>query len=331
MLEVVEIQQVIMNVETTNMRKALVTGASGHLGSRLVRKLDQQGWSVFALSSQDSFTSLPRVKHIPHKWDESLSIDIPEVDVVFHLAAQTSAYGARNNVTADISSNLIATVELLEKIVQLQSNPFIIFTGSMTEYGMTSEHPIDERVPLNPQTFYECAKIATQIYAEQFVREGWLSKSITLRLPNVYGDISKEQRVDRGFLDRSMVKALAGETLTYFGSGDYVRDFLHIDDVISALITAANYARDLKLNAYNLGTGKGTTIKEALRIIATQAQELTGVPVSITHSEFPIDAYEIEKRNSIANAESFRVATGWKPTTYFEEGVRQTLAGSWGK
>ena len=311
------------------MRRALVTGASGHLGSRLVRKLSQEGWAVFALSSRNSFSGLPSVSHIPHKWEGELTVDLPEVDVVFHLAAQTSAYKARENVAVDISTNLISTVKLLEKIADTRAKPVFVFTGSMTEYGMTFEDTIDERVPLKPETFYECAKIATEIYAEQYMREGYLSKSITLRLSNIYGAISMEQRADRGFLDRSLANALVGETLTYFGSGDYIRDFVHVDDVISALISTANCAKDLKLNAYNVGTGRGTTIKEALRTVAIEAQSLTGVPVNISHSEFPATAYEIERRNSIVNADAFRAETDWKPTTFFEEGVRRTLADSY--
>jgi UDP-glucose 4-epimerase len=314
---------------TSDSRSALITGASGHLGSLLVSELTKEGWSIFAVSRRDSFTHLSNVTHIPHEWSNSIAFEIPRVDTVFHLAAQTSAYKARENVAEDIHSNVVGTVNLLESIARSNVKPVFIFTGSMTEYGMTSTYPVDEKVPLSPQTFYDAAKITTEMYAEQFVREGWLSKSITLRLSNVYGSHSRAQGVDRGFLDRSILKALTGEPLFFFGSGEYVRDFLHVDDVISALISAALHVDDLDSSVFNIGTGFGTTIKSALALIAKEAENLTGSPVQVNQGVFPVDSYAIERRNSIANSQVFREATGWTPKVEFRTGVKEGLKEVW--
>ena len=309
----------------SNHRSALITGASGQLGSLLVSALSKMGWSIFAVSRRDSFSHLSNVTHIPHDWSKSIAFEIPRVDTVFHLAAQTSAYKAREGVAEDIYTNVIGTVHLLERMARSNIKPVFIYTGSMTEYGMTSTDAIDEKVPLSPQTFYDAAKITTEIYAEQFAREGWLSKSITLRLSNVYGSRSRAQGVDRGFLDRSMLKALSGGPLIYFGSGEYVRDFLHVDDVISALISAALHVDSLDLSVFNIGTGFGTTIKSALALIAKEAEDLTGRPVQVNQADFQINSYAIERRNSIANSQVFRELTGWTPRVEFRNGVREGL------
>jgi len=207
--------------------------------------------------------------------------------------------------------------------------PVFIYTGSMTEYGMTSMHAVDEKISLGPQTFYDVAKIATEMYAEQFVREGWLSKSITLRLSNVYGSNSRIQGVDRGFLDRSMLRALSGEPLVYFGSGEYLRDFLHVDDVIGALISTALNVDSLDLPVFNIGTGFGTTIKSALALIAKEAEALTGRPVQVNQTDFQINSYPIERRDSIANSQAFRKSTGWTPRVEFGNGIRKGLKEAW--
>lgn len=314
---------------TSNSRSALITGASGRLGSLLVSELSKKGWTVFAVSRRDSFSHLSNVTHIPHEWSKSIAFEIPRVDTVFHLAAQTSAYKAREDVANDIHSNVVGTAHLLENIARSNIKPVFIFTGSMTVYGLTSADPVDEKVPLSPQTFYDAAKITTEMYAEQFVREGWLSKSFTLRLSNVYGSHSREQAVDRGFLDRSILKAINGETLSFYGSGEYVRDFLHVDDVISALISAALYLDDLDSSVFNIGTGSGTTIKSALALIAREAEILTGSPVQVNQGVFPVNSYAIERRNSIANSQLFREATGWAPKVEFESGVREGLKEAW--
>lgn len=320
-----------MNHMTYKDRRAMVTGASGLLGSLLVSSLSKIGWSVFAVSGRNSFSHLANVTHIPHDWSRRTTFEIPEVDTLFHLAAQTSAYKAREDVTEDINTNLIGTVHLLECLARSNVKPILIYAGSMTEYGMTSTTPIDETFPLSPNTFYDVGKIATQFYAEQFVREGWLSRSITLRLSNVYGSNSLQQNADRGFLDRSMVKALTGDSIYYLGSGEYLRDFIHVDDVISALISAALNVDSLDLTAFNIGNGTGITIKNALSLIAREAESLTGRTVEVNQADPPINFYEIEKRNSVSNSIAFRSSTGWRPKVDFETGVRRSLTEVWSK
>jgi UDP-glucose 4-epimerase len=308
---------------------ALVTGASGHIGTRLVEKLSEMGWHIFAVSRQNSFSGLKGVTHLPHNWETPIDFDLPEVDVVFHLASQTSSYVARNDTVADVHTNLLGTVSLLSGLAHTNSSPIFVFTGSMTEYGMTERDLIDEKVPLNPQTFYDSAKIATQIYAEQFAREGWLSKSITLRLPNVYGNTSSRQNLDRGFLDRSIWKALSGEPLTYFGSGEYRRDFLHIEDVVEALVTAFKYSEIITQAAFNVGTGIGTSIRDALILVANKSEKITGEHVRVEQAEFPENSYQIEKRNSVVDANLFRTLTGWEPKITFEDGIEVSILNAW--
>jgi nucleoside-diphosphate-sugar epimerase len=128
-----------------------------------------------------------------------------------------------------------------------------------------------------------------------------------------------------------MKKALSGDALTYLGSGEYLRDFIHVDDVIGAFISAAENVGSLDLTAFNIGTGFGISIKSALALIAREAESLTGRPVKVNQVDFPINSYEIEKRNSISNSSAFRTLTGWIPKVDFETGVRRSLTGAWYK
>ena len=315
--------------ERSPQPKALVTGASGQLGSRLVKKLTNSGWKVFAISRNNSFLENSLVTHVAHNWAGNWDLQLPQVDFVFHLAAQTSSYVARKDVSEDVRTNLLGSVCLLDAIARTGTNPVFVFAGSMTEYGITKEEFISESSPIQPQTFYDSAKVATEIYAEQFAREGWLEKSITLRLSNVYGNSSQNQGADRGFLDRSIWRALRLQNLTYFGSGEYKRDFLYIDDVVDALFAVTNNSKNLTHSAYNIGTSVGTSIRHALKLVTEESELLTSQSVRLDQARFPDDAYQIERRSSIADTRLFHSLTGWRPKVSLRQGIRQSTIDSW--
>ena len=319
----------VLHEKLSPQTKALITGPSGQVGSRLVEKLTGSGWKVFALSSHNSFAENSAVTHLTHDWTRIGHLDLPRIDFVFHLAAQTSSYVARKDVSEDVRTNLLGSVNLLEAIARTGASPVFVFAGSMTEYGISREEFTSEISPVKPQTFYDSAKVSTEIYAEQFAREGWLSKSITLRLSNVYGGSSQHQGADRGFLDRSIWRALGKKNLTYFGSGEYKRDFLHIDDVIDALFAVANNSNRLNQSVYNIGTGVGTSIRDALTVVIDESELLTSLRVGLDQAEFPNEAYQIERRYSIVDPRLFRSLTGWEPKVSLRQGIRQSTINAW--
>lgn len=308
----------------------LITGASGRIGVRLVKVLKDSGWRVSILSSSNPFPDVGGIEHIYHEWGNPFETALPHVDVVYHLAAQTSSYVARSNVTRDVKANVLGSVELLEALAQTKAKPIFVFAGSVTEYGLTDSEYVHETTPLKVETFYDAAKIATELYGQQFASEGWLSKFITLRLPNVYGDISAKQSTDRGFLDKSVRRALQGEPLTYFGTGEYKRDFLHVDDVVEAMVSAYVNSKTMTHPVYNLGTGIGTTLRDALEMIANKANQVTGLHATVLQAEFPLELYPIERRNSIVDARLFQSETSWRPKVTLAEGINTAITKAWG-
>lgn len=310
----------------TSAPKALVTGASGSIGSKLVRNLVQNGWQVFALSRFNSFTELKGVTTIKTDWDYRTEFNCPNVSHVFHLASQTSAYIARDNVYQDAKRSVLGTIAILESIRKAKINPYFIQAGSMTEFGLNAKLKLDEAEPLNPSTFYDSAKISSQLYADQFANEGWLAASVTLRLANVYGDSSRKNTKHRGFLDKSIANAINSIPVTYFGTGKYIRDFVNVADVVNAFRIAGEEAGKLNENKFNIGTGTGTTIHEALIKIVTQVKKQTGIKTELVRSDFPIESYDIERRNQVADSDLFRFRTGWAPTIELDAGIKESIS-----
>lgn len=306
-------------------KKAIVTGASGKIGTELVKKLVSKGVQVYAVSSKNSFSKLEGVTFIPHKWGTPFMWNLPEIDVIFHLASQTSAYIARQDVSQDIRDNLLTTVSLLEAVAKLKSPPVFIFAGSMTEYGMGSLLNIDETFQIDPQTFYDIAKLCSKMYIKQFAKEKTISKGITLRLSNVYGSAKIGGKIDRGFIDKSIIRSLSGKPLAIYGNGMYARDYIHISDVVDAFIMAFQKSENLLQDTYNIGTGISTSVSSALNIIVSTVYKINGVRSPIIFEDFPSVSYPIEERNSIADSSKFIKATGWKPGVLFVDGIEETV------
>ena len=109
--------------------KVLVTGASGQIGRRLVRKLMSQGSDVYTLSTENYFENEPKVKYIKKNRGEPIVEQLPTVDTIFHLSSQTSAYIARESVARDVETNLIESIHIIEKLSRQSQPPAIIYAG----------------------------------------------------------------------------------------------------------------------------------------------------------------------------------------------------------
>lgn len=306
--------------------KVLVTGASGQIGRRLVRKLMSQGSDVYTLSTENYFENEPKVKYIKKNRGEPIVEQLPTVDTIFHLSSQTSAYIARDSVARDVETNLIESIQIIEKLSRQSQPPAMIYAGSMTAYGMGKEDQINEEYTIDPQTFYDVGKLANQMYLEQYVREGRLKSCSTLRLGNIYGADERTKIGERGFLDQSMWSAIEGKDLYMYGDGNYLRDYLHIDDAVDAFNCAGKISNDESVNIFNIGTGEATSLRSALQQIIDGANVLTGKKSRLVPIEFPTNAYNVEKRNSVVDASSFMNLTGWAPKIDFKNGISKGLS-----
>jgi len=252
-----------------------------------------------------------------------LPANIEPPDVVFHLAGQASAYVARKNPALDASVNVIGLLNLLEAIRALPAAPFVVHVGAATEVGLTTS-TIGDNLPDNPMTFYDVGKVAQRLYLQQYEREGWID-TVTLQLANVYGNPRIDAASDRGFLNNSMRAALRGQTLTYFNDAAYIRDFIHIDDVVTALVAATKNRSSTRGEHYLIGTGVGTSIREALQMIADEVEGSSALPVLVKAVAPPVGLYAIERREVAIDSTRFTVSTGWQSTIDLRTGIRRTL------
>ena len=309
----------------------LVTGGAGYIGSSVIRALSSVPCSIIALIKKGDVFSAPlegsakisvveadvRNKEI---WKKLLE----KVDILFHFAAQTSSKVANENPCRDAEINLLPIINIIEVCQKNKFSPHIIFSGTVTEVGFTDTYPVNETFKDIPTTVYDINKLAAEKYLQYYSNQ-LDNHAVILRLANVYGPGPRSSSADRGILNLMIHKALRSEPLTIYGEGDFVRDYVYIDDVVEAFLTAAVKIDLLSGNYYIIGSGVGYTIKDAMNIIREAVTQKTGRRVEILHVSLPKNLSQIEYRNFVADTSKFSTATGWKAKVSLPEGINQTI------
>jgi nucleoside-diphosphate-sugar epimerase len=249
---------------------------------------------------------------------------IEDVDVIFHLAAQTSAAKANADPLEDVSINVLPMVSLLEACRQAQSVPTVLFAGTATECGLASSLPVDETVSDEPVTIYDLHKLVAENYLKFYCHQGAV-RGATLRLANVYGPGPPSSNTDRGILNLMVRRALAGEELTVYGTGEYLRDYIFVDDVARAFIAAAENMEAVKGGHYLIGSGTSRTVVEAIQQVAARVASKTGIEVPVVHAVPPGTLSPIDTRNFTASTTLFQGRTGWRAMVSLTEGIDRTI------
>ena len=243
---------------------ALVTGGAGFIGSHLSNKLLKLGAKVTIVDNLSTGTE----SNIPSKCD-FICLDLTENNFinklpittthVFHLAAQSSGEISFEDPRYDIEINTVSTLELLKWSLNHNVKK-LIYTSSMNVYGYVNDEPIKETQPVAPESFYAVGKSASENYIKIFSDLGL--NSTILRLFNVYGPGQNMENLKQGMLSIFLADIMKNKPVLVKGSLERFRDFIYIDDVISAIEKSINFTQ--KYDVFNICTGIRTTVQEAL-------------------------------------------------------------------
>lgn len=321
---------VIKRDEFYRDKHLLVTGGSGFLATNLVEALMDTRCHIRRLSRQSSHLR-PVSGSV---FVEDLIGDITEekiwqhalegIDIVFHFASQTSVYSANEAPASDLALNVLPMLHMLETCRRKNLHPIVLFAGTVTEAGITTSLPVDETCPDNPVTVYDLHKLMAENYLKYYVNQGAVQGTV-LRLANVYGPGPRSSGADRGILNSMIGKALKGETLTIYGEGNYLRDYIYVTDVVDAFLEAASGIDGLSGHHYVIGSGNGHTVAEAVNMIAKRVEEKCGRAVPVKYVDPPEALLPIEERNFVADTKNFSSATDWTARTSLAEGIDLTI------
>lgn len=316
--------------DTYRHKRLLITGSTGYIATRLIQALRDVDCHITRLSRPGTtFSPMPgraQIREVtaelnePETWERLLK----GVDYLFHFAAQTSFYVSQAEPLLDWQVNFLPLWHILESCRKNGWSPVILLAGTVTQAGMPLYRPADEKHPNRPTTFYDLHKLTAETHLSYYARQG-IVRGVTLRLANVYGPGPRSSSADRGMLNGMIRRALQGETLTIYGDGRFVRDFIYIDDLVRAFLVAGAAVEKTNANYYIIGSGQGWTIAEAIQLAARQVERKTGRPVLVTHVTPPAELLPIESRDFVADTTRFTQDSGWKAMIFLEEGVNRTI------
>jgi nucleoside-diphosphate-sugar epimerase len=282
-------------------KTVVVTGAAGYIGSALLAGLRDSGARVVTASRHMVPTAV-----------------VPRAEVIFHLAGNTSVYDAERDPDASFRSTVLPIEHMADGARLAGIHPRLVFASTATVYGLTADLPVAETTAPNPITTYDRHKREAEQRLESASPH---LDGIVLRLSNVYGpSAASSSAPERGFLNRAIGRAVQGHDLDVYGQGDYVRDFVHIDDVVRALLLAGVMSPG-SARCFNVASGVGTRMRDALSIVVSHAARVTGRVVAIHESQWPSDAHAIERRHFTASIDRIRDAMQWRPSVSLADGI----------
>jgi UDP-glucose 4-epimerase len=232
---------------------------------------------------------------------------------------QVSHVDSMENPYLDLHTNVTAHVSLLEACRKHSPKAKIVFAGTRGQYGRPAVSPVDESAPIAPIDVNGINKHAGETYHLLYARAYGL-RATSLRLTNTYGPRHTMKTARQGVFAWFVRQAIDGEEIKLFGGGEQLRDFNHVDDVVSALILAmASPAADGEV--FNLGSHEPKSLLE----IATIIVQKTGSG-SVRSIPYPQQLKAIEIGDYIGDYRKIARVLGWQPQVPLERGIADTVA-----
>lgn len=296
------------------MRKILITGAAGFIGSNLINTLLKQECEIAVINRSFKEHNNPIKQYIGDITDYEFVLETVkdfQPTNIFHLAAYKERSARVEDIRTSLSINLTGTLNLYEALLNINCVSSVVTLGTTDEYG-DSTSPYTENLKEKPSTAYGFSKLCVSKLSEFFFKN--FDLPVTVFRPTIaYGP---HQGMDM-FIP-SLINTLVKDNFYQMTKGEQIRDFIYISDLVDAMIFIDDKEK-FKGEIFNIGSGESIKIRTVAELIAKELDKNHLLKIgAIEYREREIMHYKtsIEKATKIMN---------WSPKISFEKGIKLTI------
>ena len=314
--------------KTLENKKVLITGGLGFIGSNLAKALVPLGAHVLLVDSliPDYGGNLFNIADV----ESQVTVNIADVgdengmrylvrdqDFLFNLAGQVSHIDSMVDPMTDLEINCRSQLSILEACRYVNPEVRIVYASTRQVYGRPVELPATEDHPVRPTDVNGINKTSGEMY-HQIYADVYGLRTTSLRLTNTYGPRQLMKHNRQGFAGWFIRSVVLGEEILLFGDGEQKRDFNYVDDVVSALLLAAE-TESCYGNVYNLGAPDRHSLLDFVSVLV----DLCDIDYEVV--PFPEDKLIIDIGDYYGDFRKFSAATGWKPKVGLATGLARTV------
>jgi UDP-glucose 4-epimerase len=302
-------------------RKVLVVGADGFLGMNCVYALKELQADV-SLFTRRAATRVRDFHGITFHGDlrdrRATHNALEKQTIVFDFAGTMGAVESNQEPEESLDQECRAQLSLFQACAETRNPPLVLFCSSRLVYGKPQYLPVDEAHALNPQSIYAVHKITAENYLRVFGQTRGLPHC-TIRLSNPYGPHQQVGTKGYGIINRFLWTAARGEPIRIFGEGHQLRDYIHVDDVVTAFLLAGVEQR-CRGQIFNLGGRQPVSLQSAARRIS----ELAG-GTEIRYEPWPREQQGVETGDYVTDMTRIDSLLKLPPSVDWDEGLVHAL------
>ena len=294
--------------------RCLVLGAGGFIGTNLCLALRARDVPVTGFGRGAAPAALVGMDWVRGTLEQTARLDplIAGHAHVFDLIGAGLPNSSNDNPAQLVADAVPAKVRLLEACRRQGVQRFLFASSGGTVYGVTDARAVNEDAPTEPISAYGIGKLVVEKYLSLYAHLHGLDSRV-LRIANAYGPHQDPDR-GQGLVAAIMQRLLSGAPIEIWGGGDVIRDYIHIDDVVAAMLALRDH--DGPGRVFNVGSGIGRSVAEVL----DDAARITGRAPHLLRR--PARAADVPV--NILDSARLARETGWRPLTGWDDGLRDT-------